>query len=54
MELRSHDGLSGREQGFNLPHGQRVYTCALEETHTFTPNLFLDFSGSLTIRAGYI
>jgi hypothetical protein len=53
VEDRSYDGFTGPEQQGQLPHGERSHTFTLEETHTVTPNLFIDFRANATVRADY-
>jgi len=53
VEVRSYDGFTGPEQEGQLPHGERSHTFTLEETHTVTPNLLLDFRANASVRADY-
>jgi hypothetical protein len=53
VEVRSYDGFTGPEQEGQLPHGERSHTFTLEETHTFTPNLLVDFRANVSVRADY-
>lgn len=53
VEDRSYDGFTGPETRGQLPHGERSHTFTLEETHTFAPNLFVDFRANASIRADY-
>ena len=53
VEVRSYDGFTGPEEEGQLPHGERSHTFTLEETHTFTPNLLVDFRANVSVRADY-
>jgi hypothetical protein len=53
VEVRSYDGFTGPEQEGQLPHGERSHTFTLDETHTVTPSLLLDFKANVSVRADY-
>ncbi len=53
VEVRSYDGFVGPQTRGQLPHGERSHTFTLEETHTVTPNLLLDFRANVAVRADY-
>ena len=53
VEVRNTNGMPGVIARGQLPHGERSHTFALEETHTFTPNLLLDFRAIAAARADY-
>lgn len=53
VERRSYDGFSGPEDRGMLPHGERAHTITLEDTHTVTPNLLIDFRANVAVRADY-
>lgn len=53
IENRSYDGFTGPEQEGQLPHGERSHTFVVEETHTFSPTLLLDFRAGVSVRADY-
>jgi len=53
VEVRSYDGFTGPEQEGQLPHGERSHSFTMEETHTFSPKLLLDFRANVSVRADY-
>ncbi|WP_263385901.1 TonB-dependent receptor [Granulicella arctica] len=53
VERRSYVGFSNAADNGQLPHGERSHTFTLEETHTVSPNLLLDFRSNVSIRADY-
>ncbi len=53
VEVRDGNGLSsGAAQGW-YPYGERSHTFTLNETHTFTPTLLLDFRANVGVRADF-
>lgn len=53
VETRSSNGFNNPAQDGLLPHGERSHTFTLEETHTVSPTLLLDFRANVSIRADY-
>lgn len=53
VEIRNTNGMTGPIAEGQLPHGERSHTFALDEIHTFTPNLLLDFRAIGVARADY-
>ncbi len=53
VEIRSTNGFNNAADDGLLPHGERSHTFTLEETHTFSPKLLLDFRSSVVVRADY-
>jgi len=53
VEIRSANGFTGPAEEGLLPHGERSHTFTLEETHTISPNLLLDFRANVSVRADY-
>ncbi|MDQ2843645.1 MAG: TonB-dependent receptor, partial [Acidobacteriota bacterium] len=49
-EVRNGNGIPGPAASGLLPHIERSNTFTLEETHTFTPTLLLDFRGTVAAR----
>jgi Carboxypeptidase regulatory-like domain/TonB dependent receptor len=52
-EFRNTNGMPPPLSEGELPHGERAHTFALEETHTFRPNLLFDFRAVVAVRADY-
>lgn len=50
IEVRNGTGIPGPASAGLLPHVERSHTFTLDETHTFTPNLLLDFRASVAVR----
>ena len=53
VESRSFTGYNSDADNGQLPHGERSHTFTLEETHTVSPNLVLDFRSNVSVRADY-
>lgn len=53
VEDVNENGLSGPLESGHVPYGERSHTFTLEETHTVTPKLLLDFRANVGIRADY-
>jgi hypothetical protein len=53
VEIRNTNGMPGPIAEGQLPHGERSHTFALQETHTFAPNLLSDFRAIAVVRADY-
>jgi hypothetical protein len=53
VEIRNTNGMPGPIAAGQLPHGERAHSVMLAETHTFTPNLLLDFRATGAARADY-
>lgn len=53
VEDVNENGLSGALESGHVPYGERAHTFTLEETHTVTPHLLLDFRANVGIRADY-
>jgi hypothetical protein len=49
-EIRNGNGIPGPAASGLLPHVERSNTFTLEETHTFTPTLLLDFRATVAAR----
>ena len=53
VENRSYTGYNTAADNGQLPHGERSHTFTLEETHTVSPNLLVDFRANVSVRADY-
>ena len=53
VEDRSYVGYNTAADNGQLPHGERSHTFTLEETHTVSPNLLVDFRANVSVRADY-
>jgi Carboxypeptidase regulatory-like domain/TonB dependent receptor len=53
VEEVNENGLSGPLESGHVPYGERSNTFTLEETHTVTPILLLDFRASAGVRTDY-
>ncbi|RXH54103.1 Oar protein [Granulicella sibirica] len=53
VEIRSTNGFTNDAGNGQLPHGERSHTFTLEETHTVSPNLLIDFRANVSVRADY-
>lgn len=53
VEARSYTGYNTPADNGQLPHGERSHTFTLEETHTVSPNLLVDFRANVSVRADY-
>ncbi len=49
----SDNGLPGVMATGAYPHGERAHTFALDEIHTFSPNLIFDFRTIVSVRADF-
>ncbi len=53
VEQVNENGLSGALESGHVPYGERSNTFTLEETHTVTPKLLLDFRADVGVRTDY-
>lgn len=53
VEVRNTNGMPGPIAEGQLPHGERSHTFAMDEVHTFSPNLLFDFRAVAVARADY-
>jgi hypothetical protein len=53
VEDGSTNGMPGPIAEGNFPHGERAHTFSVQETHTFHPNLLLDFRAMVGVRTDY-
>jgi hypothetical protein len=53
VEDRSFVGYNTAADNGQLPHGERSHTFTLEETHTVSPNLLVDFRANVSVRDDY-
>jgi len=53
VETKSTNGMPYPIAEGYEPHGERAHTFALEETHTFNPNLIFDFRSVVAVRTDY-
>jgi hypothetical protein len=53
VEEVNENGLSGPLESGHVPYGERSNTFLVEETHTVTSKLLLDFRANVAVRADY-
>jgi hypothetical protein len=53
VEVRDGNGLLGAAETGWMPLGERQHTFTLEHTHTFTPQLLLDFRANVQVRDNF-
>jgi Carboxypeptidase regulatory-like domain/TonB dependent receptor len=53
VEEVNENGLSGALESGHVPYGERSNTFMVEDTHTITPKLLVDFRANVAVRADY-